>query len=248
MNYDVSAFSGHWPFRHLRRSSLPELLDESAQLGISGGWMSSLDAIFYNDPWEADELLLDALTGTGWKLAMCANPRLPWMEDTVCHAGRLGVRCLRLYPGIHRYRPQEAESLCRLAGELGMCVILTGRMEDERLCYLLEQQRVRVDECAELAKEFPDVPFLLSGFYLSELSCPEAIADNLWTDTAGLCHGLEPIRALIESGYPRERIVFGSLAPLQSVHSHLLNIPREEQTAILSANPKRLLEVTHDRL
>ena len=246
MNYDVSAFSGHWPYRHLRRSTISEQLAEYERLRFSGGCMSSLDAIFYNDPWEADEPQLRALSGTGWKLAMCVNPLLPWTEPAVRHAHGLGVRHLRLYPGIHRYSIHAAAEVCALAEELNMTVIITGRLEDERLYYLLDQRPVSIADCIALAAQFPNVPFLLSGFYLSELT-GLSIPQNLWIDTSGLCHGLCPVQALIEGGFPPEKILFGSLSPLQCLHSHLLNLPEDRKSDILSTNSKHFLEVNHDR-
>lgn len=248
MNYDFSAFTGHWPFRRLGRSSLPELLADYKKHGISGGILSSLDAVFYNDPWEADGPLLDALAGSPWELAMCVNPRLPWAEAAIRNAHSLGVRHLRLYPGIHHYPLQEAADICPLAAELNMTVIITGRMEDERLCYLLEQQPVSPGACVALARRFPDTRFLLTYFYLSELLCCGSVPKNLWTDTSGLCHGLHPIQNLMEGGFPSDQIVFGSLTPLQCLESHLLNLPDTHKSNILSANPTRFLEVHHDRL
>lgn len=248
MSYDFSAFSGHWPYRHLRRSAVSEQLTEYEQLGFSGGCMSSLDAIFYNDPWEADESLLYAMSGTGWALAMCVNPMLPWTEHSIRHAHSLGVRHMRLYPGIHHYPIHSATEVCELAEELNMAVIITGRMEDARLCYLLNQQNVNTEDCFTLARQHPMTTFLLSGFYGSELSGHGMVPDNLWTDTAGLCHGLHPVQTLIETGFPLDKILFGSLSPLQCLHSHLLNLPENCKTNILSINPKTFWEVTNDRL
>lgn len=244
MNYDLSAFCGHWPFRRLRRASLDGRLEEYACLGFSGGCMSSLDAIFYNDPWEADEPLLNMLAGTGWHPAICVNPCIPWWELAVEEAHRLGARHLRLYPGIHRYGAESAEPVFRLAEKLGMAVIVTARMEDDRLCYLLEQQPVRLEDYTALCRVSPRVPVLFSGFYIEELTKLENVPPNLWADTAGLCHGLRPVEELTGSGFPAWRLVFGSLSPLQCVHSHVLNLPKAEADAILSHNPKLFLEET----
>ena len=242
MNYDLSAFCGHWPFRKLRRASLPEQLEEYAHLGFFGGCMSSLDAIFYNDPREADEPLLNGLKGTGWHPAICVNPLLPWWEMTTEKAHRRGVRHLRLYPGIHRYDVKMAEPVFQLAETLGMVVIVTARMEDDRLCYLLEQQPVDLSEYAEICRQYSSVPVLFSGCYAGELTALKNVPPNLWTDTSGLCHGLWPIEELIRNGVPAERMVFGSLSPLQCVHSHMQNLPKTETDAILVHNPKRFLE------
>lgn len=248
MNYDFSAFSGQWPYRLLRGSGVTDMLAEHRQLGISGGCMSSLNAIFYNDPWEADGPLLKALSGTGWELAMCVNPMLPWAEQSVRGARSLGVRHIRLYPGIHHYALDAASGVCRLAEQLQMTVMIVGRMEDPRLCYLLDQQSVRAADCFTVARQHPMARFLLVGFYGSELSACGATPGNLWTDTSGLCHGLYPVQTLTEAGFPPDRILFGSLSPLQCLHSHLLNLPERDKTDILSGNAERFLRENYDGL
>lgn len=243
MNYDVSALCGHWPFRYLRGSAAADRLRAYERLGFYGGCMASLDAVFYNDPWEADSRLLRELEGSGWRLAMCVDPGLPWMEEAVRHARSLGAAHIRLYPGIHRYCAGEAEPVLRLAAELGMTVTVTARLEDARLTHLLEQQEVSGEAFAALVGAYPGTKVLLSGFYLGELTQLGAVPDNLWADTAGLCHGLEPVEELLAAGFPLERLTFGSLSPLQCVQSYLLNLPEEHRDRLLRENPRKFLEV-----
>lgn len=243
MNYDFSVFSGRWPFRRLRNHDLSRLLAQHEQLGFSGGVVSSLEAIFYNDPREADLPLLEALP-EGWELAMCADPTLPWMTDAMAEACRAGVRFLRLYPCIHHYALDDPTlfRLCALAEQLNMTVILTARMEDDRLCRLLEQKHVPVSLCLALARRYPGARFLLSGFYLSELMDALPLPENLWADTAGLCHGLCPVTELMNAGFREDRLVFGSFTPLLCTESHLLNLPEYQARAILSRNGQTLME------
>lgn len=246
MYYDFGAFAGRWPFRHLRCRDWQAQRTRLEKLGIGGGYVSSLEAIFYNDPWEADGPLLAALTGE-WRLAMCVNPRLPWAEMAVTAAKNRGVDGLRLYPGIHRY-PLDAPEVCQVcdrAEELGMAVLVTARMEDDRLCYLLEQQSVDAASMCRLAHNHPGAKFVLSGFYLQELAALEEIPENLWADAGGLCHGLEPVTRLLEGGVPAERLLFGSFSPLQCAESHLLNLPEPVREAALRENGRRFMEGYH---
>lgn len=237
MNYDFSAFSGHWPFRRLRKSGLS---------GADwGGVVSSLDAIFYNDPREGDLPLLEALPER-WQLAMCVNPRLPWMESELRRFYSRGVRFGRLYPCIHGYDLNDPAliALCDAASELGMTLILTARMEDDRLCWLLKQQPVPVEDCIALARRFPKVNFVLSHFYLAELTAALPLPENLWADTTGLCHGLTPVEDLIDASFPEEKLIFGSFSPLECAESHLLNLPDTYRDRILSENGQHLMEVS----
>lgn len=237
MNYDISAFSGHWPFRRLRKSGLPDQ--------VSGGVVSSLDAIFYNDPREGDEPLLEALPGN-WQLAMCLNPKLPWMVSALRDFSARGVRFARLYPGIHGYDTSDPalRELCAAAAELGMTLIVTARMEDDRLSWLLRQRSVPAGDWAALAREYPGVNFVFSHFSVSELSATLPLPGNVWADTAGLCHGLTPVEDLIHAGFPAKKLVFGSFSPLECTQSHLLNLPEAYRSLILSENTERLMEVS----
>lgn len=64
MYLDAAAFCGHWPYYRLRNASLEQMLEQYRAANIDGGLMSSLDAVFYQDPWEADEQLVAALAMT----------------------------------------------------------------------------------------------------------------------------------------------------------------------------------------
>lgn len=241
MNYDLGAFTGHWPFHRIRGEGPAEQLDLRRRRGIGGGLVSSLDAVFYQDPWEADGPLTRALVSEkNWSVALSVNPMLPHAAlELTRAAGSAGA--VRLYPGVHGYEPDDEESvrLCRLAGALGLPVIITARLEDARLEYLLRQRPVEINRAVGLAERCGGTRFLLSNFYLSELNAVDGPPDNVWADTAGLCHGLFPFEEL---KFPLKRMVFGSCAPLQCLDSGLWNVPEPLRELILSENPEAFLK------
>lgn len=235
MYFDAGAFCGHWPYYYLRESQLPQVLELLKKLDIDGGLMSSLDAIFYNDSWEADGPLIEALKGTNWRVAMSVNPMLPWAKDLVRRGADAGAAAVRLYPCIHGYDEDDERvvELCRLAGELGLPVIVTLRMEDERMLYLLQQRNPDFARIRSLAQQCDGAKFLLSNCLTHQVDELLPLPANVWFDTAGFKGEfyLEDQNII-----PPERILFGSFAPLQSPQSAVLSVPEVSKICMMRDN------------
>ena len=239
MYFDAAAFCGHWPYYYLRDGKLSQVLDMYKQAGIEGGFLSSLDAIFYNDPWEADGRLIEALKDTAWRVAMCVNPVLPWAESLLRQGKAAGVGAVRLYPCVHGYKENDerAIALCRLAGELDLPVIVTMRMEDARMVYLLRQEDPDCARIRSLITQCPETKFVLSNCLVHQVDEFLPLPENVWFDTAGFKTEFFLETQQIIS---RERILFGSFAPLQAVNSALLSVPKTMKQAIMRQNMKEL--------
>ena len=65
-NIDINCLVGHWPYRKLYKNTFEEVQKIHKANGISSGYVSSLDSIFYNDPFEGDEDLHEILKGTSY--------------------------------------------------------------------------------------------------------------------------------------------------------------------------------------
>lgn len=235
MYFDAAAFCGHWPFYQLRGGELPQVLETLKKAGIEGGFLSSLDACFYNDPWEADAPLLESLKGTAWRVAVCVNPELPWAEQLVRQGFEAGAGAIRLYPCVHDYEEdgEKVISVCRFAGRLGLPVILTMRMEDERMAYLLRQRDPDTARIRALAAQCGDTKFILSNCLTHQVDTLLPLPENVWFDTAGF-KGEFYLQA--QESIPRERILFGSFAPLQAVSSAVFSIPEREKECMMGSN------------
>ena len=61
---DFNGFAGNWPFFRVRNNTVEKLAKLHSRCGIEGGFVSSLEAIFYQDPWEAELELSRQLEGT----------------------------------------------------------------------------------------------------------------------------------------------------------------------------------------
>lgn len=241
MYFDAAAFCGHWPYYRVRNGNLEQMLERYRAVGIDGGLMSSLDAVFYQDPWEADGQLAKALAGTNWRVAMSVNPTMPWAEQLLLQGKDAGVGAVRLYPCIHGYdedAPQVVE-LCRLAGKLELPVIITTRMEDGRMCYLHDQRNPDMDRIGRLAQQCAHTRFLVSNCLVAEAKALLPLPENLWLDTAGfrLDFFLET-----QQDIPPERFLFGSFAPLQCINSAMCMIPEGMKQQFMHDNAQAFLD------
>lgn len=235
MYLDAAAFCGHWPYYRLRSEKLPQVLEMLKKSDISGGLMSGLEAVFYNDPWEADGPLLEALKGTAWQVAMAVNPMLPWAGELMLRGKNAGAAAVRLYPCVHDYDEDDCEviRLCRLAGQLGLPVIVTLRMEDERMQYLLRQRSPDFARIRRLTEQCAGTKFLLSNCLTHQVEELLPLPSNVWFDTAGFKGEfyLEDQNVI-----PPDRILFGSFAPLQAPRSAVLGIPEASRICMMRDN------------
>ena len=84
-------------------------MEKHRSCGIEGGFVSALESIFYQDPYEAEVLLAEAVKGTAYRHAMILNPTLPGWKDDLARAVReLDIKAVRLVPGFHGYKLTDA--------------------------------------------------------------------------------------------------------------------------------------------
>lgn len=239
MYFDVAAFCGHWPYYYLRDGQLEQVLEKLKTADIDGGFMSSLDTIFYNDPWEADGRLVEALAGTNWRVAMCINPVLPWAEALLRQGKAAGVGAVRLYPCVHGYKEDDerAVAICRLAGELALPVMVTMRVEDVRMTYLMKEEDPNPECIRNLIAQCENTKFILSNCMVHQVEELLPLPQNVWFDVAGF-KGEFFLEA--QQSIPQDRILFGSFAPLQALSSVLLSVPEGLKPVIMQKNMKEL--------
>ncbi len=240
MYLDAAAFCGHWPFYRVRNGNLGQMLARYRAAGIDGGVMSSLDAVFYQDPWEADGELVAALAGTNWRVAMSVNPIMPWAEQLLLQGKQAGVGAVRLYPCVHGYDEDDPRvvALCRKAGELGLPVIMTTRMIDRRVCYLLNQRDPDMGRICHLIRQCEGTRFLVSNCLAGEVKALLPLPENLWLDTAGL---RTDFYIETQQDIPPERFLFGSFAPLQCIGSAMCLISEDMNQQIMHDNARAFL-------
>lgn len=230
----MSCFWGHWPFHKLYKNTLQDLQKIHEEHGITSGYVSSLNSIFYNDPYEGDEELHEAIKDEPEYLhVLTINPTLPSFRDDIEHGVRkLAAKAVRIYPGYHRYKlhDEHMHELCDCLNKYDLPLFLTLRMEDERLNYLLEPETINLEELQKFLEQNVHQEILLSNIRYAELmelkktilSQPHVIFD-----TTGLKDLMFIIEKMIEM-FPAEKIRFGSLYPLHCFKSTWLLVDKAE--------------------
>lgn len=215
---DMNCFCGRWPFYKVNCDSIAALQAVHRPLGITGGLVSSLEAIFYQDPLVAELDLATQLQGTPYRQAMVLNPTLPgWKNDLARCVRELHIAAVRLTPGLHGYRLTDARLLdpvCRELEKWGLPLLITVRLEDERCTWMLKPTPVTVEDIRQFADAHSGLPILLTGLKnaeFSQLADCFARHERLYADIS--CFSDGGVRELLEKD-AGSHLLFGSGVPL----------------------------------
>ena len=235
---DFNCFSGNWPFHKVRYNTVEKIIQLHKRCGIEGGIISSCEAIFYQDPYEAELSLSKELMGTNYYHAMTLNPTLPaWKDDLRRCVEELGIKAVRLVPGYHGYTLADdvMKEVCDSLRQYNLPLILTLRIEDERTTWMINPRFIPVTEVKAFLETYTDIPTLVANVRINETADLAPVFEtrqNLFIDTAGFMRGLFPV----DTAYPyvKGQMVFGSNAPMSEMQSLTILV----ETAILSQQEK----------
>lgn len=252
---DVNCLWGTWPFRKLRRSSFSDLQAIHRETGFSRGYVSCMNSIFYQDPFEGETDLHKVLEGTPYRQILTVNPTLPaWESDVEEGLARFGIAGVRVFPCYHGYRLDDPRflELCRKLKGYRLPLLLTTHVEDERFDYLLLQRRPELPgELTAFLRAAPEIPILLLSLRFGEIGyLTEELHSmpNLYLDTSCLKDPVECTERLLEAIGDR-KLVYGSQYPLNALRSTLCEvtmakIPEESKNRILRDNALEFFHIT----
>ncbi len=256
MILDACAFAGPWPFTRLRYRSAEDLVRLMDKAGIDRAAVSPLAGVFYKNCQEANEELFFGIGKNADRLMLVAaiNPTYPgWEKDLARSREVLSAVGVRLFPNYHGYelsRP-EVGALCERAGEYGIPIFVSLRLQDERHHpTAFKVPAVPYTSVAELARAHPNTRFVLSMGRFGEIAAAlkeTAQTANLLADVAGVQGPSRCMRRLInEAG--SERLLFGTELMLQyplcaRLKMEFSDLKPEESQAVYAGNLARLLSI-----
>lgn len=234
MKFDFNCFTGNWPFHKIRCNTVEKLIKMHSRLGIQGGLVSSLEAVFYQDPFEADLELSRQLQGKeGYYHCQTINPLHSGWESILRHGVEdLHVSAVRIYPGFHGYELDHPQlhRLCDALREYKLPLVITFRMEDERQTYLFHPQILKPFELCGFLQQEQDLPMLLTNMRPDEfniLSTQVKTRGDVFCDFSGYRGGADALCRLAQSGLD-QYTVYGSLAPLYTADSTVFALEHDD--------------------
>jgi predicted TIM-barrel fold metal-dependent hydrolase len=238
---DVGTWIGHYPFRGIPGSDVASLKRKMAELGIERAIVAPFEGVFWENTLDAYEKYAEQLASeTSLELWPVVRPgAIVGLEKLL---DRYAPRGLRLLPNYHGYRLSDpvAASLMNLARERAMIVQVFQRIADERWHHMLHVPGVAQDDLEYLTSVYHDQLILLSGVQpLSFLASRLREQPKLYADISRVRGPQFAIETLVEK-LPVEKLVFGSLWPIQIVEATLWQVT----TAKISDEAKQ--RILHD--
>ena len=212
---DVSAWTGTWPFVHLRYRHLSELRAKLEEGGTEQVFVSPIEAILEQDPHRANDCLLEetARVGEGFFSPVpIIDLSFPNWREAAAAGDR--VRMVKILPNYHMYGlcEERMAPLVEFARDRELIICVQIRVEDARGQYpLMKVAPLDLAWVAKTLSAFPEQVFLLNNCYLTEVEAVLPWMENVYVDIASL--ETQDILRVLQNRFGLERFVFGGHCP-----------------------------------
>ncbi|MFP4382746.1 MAG: amidohydrolase family protein [Spirochaetia bacterium] len=216
MIIDFNVTAGTWPFRPVPDCSPADLETRLRNEGISTALVSSAEAVLNTDPEPANSALLQDVKHTRLlRYLPVLNLSLPtWpavLREYLLIPETAGVK---LHPSYHGWKltGPEIQDLASIMEKTGKPLVISARMEDERLHYFrMKVPPEPADPLRDLADRFPELNIIILNLYLAEIKELSGSPSNLYTDIA-FAETLYTLENVL-TWFPADQVLFGSHTP-----------------------------------
>lgn len=258
MLIDINTYIGHYPFRQVKNMTPCELVKLMDDAGIDMAAVSSMNSVFYRDSQQGNEELAEQIAPYKGKFIPFAiiNPAYTgWKKDFLHCINDLGFKGLELYPYYHQYELNSANcvELVTLAGEMGIPVHLPCALENIRQRHWFDtNENLSVEQVDALLNLCPDTDIIITNGATSSIAhvlekSTAGRRGRVYYDFARIDAFLSDFADLIKTA-GADRVVFGSVAPLQYIDPQLVKLhygklSAEDKEKITSGNLKELFKL-----
>lgn len=258
MLIDINTYIGHFPFRQVKNMTPSELVKLMDEAGIDMAAVSNMNSVFYRDPQQGNEELAEQAAPYSSRFIPFAiiNPSYPgWKKDFLHCINDLGFKGLELYPYYHQYElnSPECAELVKLAGEMGIPVHLPCAIENIRQRHWMDvNENLSEAQVDALLNLCPDTDIIITNGATSGIAQILAKSSagrkgRVYYDFARIDAFLPDFENLVKTA-GADRVVFGSVAPLQYIDPQLVKlhfgkITPKEKEKIMYGNLKELFKL-----
>lgn len=254
MRIDVNAWVGGYPWRKVPGTAPAAVLEAMDRAHITRAWLSHLPSVFWRDPMEGNDWLLETCECEPRFRAVAAiQPALPDWESDVRAASQRGAAALRVDPMFHDIDPAGTpiKELVAASAEISLPVMLAVRLEDGRQRHPLDsaaelppsaiRKLIRSHPAARLVVTHADRSFIEEVHFGS--TADEAA--RIWWDISWTWGPPEDHLEHLIGAMGAERFLFGSGQPLRlpetpAARMELLDIEPDQRAAIEHGNAEGL--------
>ena len=219
MKTDYNCFVGAWPFIKRRQIDFDGLRRMHEKHEIESGFVSSLGAVFYNDPFEGDFDLAKKLKGSGYSQAVSINPMLPNIAYDIQRADEsFNYDAFRIYPTIHGYdfdTPQFIE-FHHMASQKKKPVIIHCSFGDIRLDYLFKQKPFEIESLTRFLSTGMRTPVVLCNMRhgsMIDMAKTLSADNNIFVDMSEMRHSMFSLDDMADAKL-LNKVVFGAFYPV----------------------------------
>lgn len=255
MIIDINAFCGHWPFRKIYTESMDKIVESAKKNNIDSMIISSLNSIFYQDPYEGDEEIAAEIPKGSYQ-ALTINPAQEFFEDDIkLGMENMNIKAVRIHPEYHNYSLTDncVSRLFDVLYEYNLPLMITGMMEDPRMMHFKAQNVIHAHDIGSMISRNKKIPVIITHYLSGNWGSLKGVVEefgNLNFDTSGIKFGhLDIIESTLNStGIPATNLLYGSHYPLNCRES-ILNyftmdeVPEEHKKLILCDNAKRIFNI-----
>lgn len=247
--YDTNAWVGSWPFAPVGHVDVAALRQHWRTAGVTGGLVSSLDALWLLDPTSVNAELIKAtqrLAGIDpLPILNLLDPA--WAEQLATLLRTKAVKAVRLAPGYGGWKLNDQRAVAA-ATEIvaqGRQVVLTARLVDERHEHpSVKVKPVAVKTIARWIEKVPTMTPLVQGLGRWEIQELAKTTDRFLTDLSFM-EWMDTVGVISQKVDPG-RIVFGSLTPLHGLAAHVNKVTQSPATmarrrALAAGNARKFL-------
>jgi hypothetical protein len=252
---DVSVFLGSYPWRRVPGTSPSAVLAAMDRAGIAEAWVSHLPSLFWKDPADGNDWLLEtAAAEVRFHAVPAVHPGLPRWEHDLRQAQARGAVAVRADPGWFGLSPAGPEMLrlVTACGEMGMPLLSAVRLEDGRgrhpndtapeLPASAVRTWIRHDPRVRLVITHADRTFVEEVHFGST----PGEASRLWWDIAWIWGPPEDHLELLLATIGASRFLLGSGQPLRLAETpvarlDLLDLSPADRHAIQRGNATQLM-------